>query len=59
MDIEGGSGGDGGFGFLLWVGLGVSGWRGGEDAVPEEGTEPGFEMGELGGGEGGEGDGEG
>ena len=54
MDIEGWGGGDGA---CLWLWL--IGWAGREDAVPEEGAEPGFEVGEVGGRKGGEGDGEG
>ena len=56
MDVEGWSGGGGG---CLWLWLWLMGWAWREDAVPEEGAEPGFEVRELGGGEGGEGDGEG
>ncbi len=43
--------------FCLWPWL--IGWAGREDAVPEEGPEPRFEVGEVRGRKGGEGDGEG
>ena len=54
VDVEDWSGG-GGVCLCLWL----SGWAGREDAVPEEGTEPRFEVGEVGGRKGGDGDGEG
>ena len=54
MDIEYWIGG-GRFGLWLWLIL----WAGREDAVPEEGAEPRFEVGEVAGRKGGDGDGEG